>query len=324
MKIVIAGGSGFIGHELIRYFGNINSVTVFTRSLTKPVNNRYENSGDEEMPGRNLHFVKWDGKTLGDWTTALEEADLLINLSGRSVNCQYTQKNKEDILQSRIMPVIALGKAIRQCSNPPVLWINASSATIYRHATDHPQDEYHGEIRNDFSVQVCKAWEKTFFDQEIPATRMVALRLAITLGQGGVMFPYFNLLKYGLSGQQGKGNQMYSWVHASDLCRAISWIHAHPEMKGVYNISAPNPVTNAVFMATLRKLTGHTHGLPAPAWLLKAGAALIGTEAELLLKSRWVLPTRLMETGFSFQYKLLEEALQEIINQTAPEQYRLF
>ncbi|MBI3137304.1 MAG: TIGR01777 family protein [Sphingobacteriales bacterium] len=323
-KIVIAGGSGFIGNELIRYFGKDHTIIALTRSLPKPVNNRYGKPEQQPSGGNKFIRVRWDGKNPGAWMQSLDGADLLINLSGRSVNCRYTPKNKREILQSRTEPVKALGEAIRQCKYPPPLWINASSATIYRHATDKAQDEYTGEIQDDFSVQVCKAWEKTFFDESTPLTRKVALRSAITLGAGGVMVPYFNLLKYGLGGKQGNGKQMYSWVHSEDCCRAIEWITDHPELEGVYNCSSPFPVTNENFMRTLREATGYKTGLPAPAWLLKAGALLIGTETELILKSRWVMPTRLLESGFQFRYPLLKDALQEIIHKIPVKQYRLF
>lgn len=320
MKIVIAGGSGFIGQELINYFGKDHTIVLLTRGFTNAANNRY----NESTSSHAVQSIKWDGVSMGDWCRELEGAELLINLCGRSVNCRYTEKNKAEIMNSRIRPVAVLAEAIRLCKHPPALWINASSATIYRHAVDRPQDEYTGTIENDFSVQVCKAWEKIFFEQNLSATRQVALRMAITLGNGGVMVPYFRLLKFGLSGPQGNGRQMYSWVHATDLCRVIDWIVAHPDMEGVYNVSAPNPVSNKVFMAELRRVTGHRWGLPAPAWLLKMGAWIIGTETELLLKSRWVLPTRLEQSGFRFQYTRLEEAVKAIVAGTEAHHYRFF
>lgn len=160
--------------------------------------------------------------------------------------------------------------------------------------------------------------------QSTPFTRKVALRMAITLGNGGVMTPYFNLLKYGLGGRQGSGKQMYSWVHVEDVCRAIEWMHRRPDCEGVYNCASPNPVTNDYFMKTLRQVTGHKVGLPATQGMLALGAKIIGTETELILKSRWVVPTRLLETGFKFQYAKLEDALRGIINNTPREKYHLF
>ncbi|MEO5562107.1 MAG: DUF1731 domain-containing protein [Chitinophagaceae bacterium] len=204
------------------------------------------------------------------------------------------------------------------------LWINASSATIYRHATDGPQDEYTGEFHDGFSVQVCQRWEKVLYDQTTPATRKVALRMAITLGPGGVLIPYFNLLKFGLGGKQGSGKQMFSWIHIEDTCRMIEWIAAHEDLEGTYNCSSPNPVSNIEFMQQLRKATGHVFGLPAYEWMLKIGAPIIGTETELIVKSRWVVPTRIKETGFEFKYPFIKEAFTAIISQVPRKQYHLF
>jgi hypothetical protein len=177
---------------------------------------------------------------------------------------------------------------------------------------------------NDFSIQVCKLWEKTFFEMRTPFTRKIGLRMAITLGSGGVMTPYFNLLKFGLGGRQGNGRQMYSWVHIEDTIRMIEWIFEHPELEGTYNCCSPNPVTNNAFMSTLRKFTGHKFGLPAFEWMLAIGAKLIGTETELILKSRWVVPTKILQTGFTFKYPLLENAFTDIINKTPRHNYHLF
>ncbi|HKO80470.1 MAG TPA: DUF1731 domain-containing protein, partial [Chitinophagaceae bacterium] len=237
---------------------------------------------------------------------------------------RYTEKNKKEIIDSRTDAVKAIAIAINQCAKPPKLWINASSATIYRHAEDKPQDEYTGDFHDGFSVQVCKLWEKTFYDQPTPGTRKCALRMAITLGPGGVLIPYFNLLKFGLGGKQGSGKQMYSWVHIDDTCRMIEWLHDHPEMKGTYNCCSPNPVTNAAFMKSLRKATDYNMGLPAYKWMLKFGASLIGTEVELVLKSRWVIPTKILESGFTFKYPLLQDAFKDIIAKIPRRQYQLF
>lgn len=294
---------------------------VLTRNLDEK-NNASASQLLNPLP--NVRLVQWDGVTIDTWQKELEEADLLINLAGKSVNCRYSEKNKRSIFSSRINSTKILGLAIHECIRPPKLWINAGSATIYRHAEDHPQDEYNGEFKDDFSVQVCKLWEKTFFDQRTPFTRKVALRMAITLGKGGVMMPYFNLLKYWLGGKQGPGTQMYSWIHITDTCRIIDWIAGHTELEGVYNCCSPNPVRNAQFMKLLRKATGMGFGLPAPVWLLKAGARLIGTETELILKSRWVVPTKISEAGFTFLYPELEGAFENIISHTPRSAYKLF
>lgn len=323
-KIIIAGGTGFIGQALIDYFGKDNDVVVISRNKINSQNNSYQNNRRLTVNGNAVAYCDWDGKTADkSWANALEGADIVINLAGKSVNCRYTAKNKQEIFDSRINATRAIGEAIRQCTVPPKVWINAASATIYRHAEDHPQDEYNGEFKDDFSVQVCKLWEKTFDEQRTPFTRKIVLRLAITLGTAGVMIPYFNLLKYGLGGRQGSGLQRYSWVHEEDVCRAIAWMFDHKEMEGVYNLSSPHPVTNYDFMKTLRRATHTRIGLPAYTWMLKIGTCLIGTETELILKSRWVLPTRLLETGFHFKYAILEEALQEIISKTPGNKYQL-
>lgn len=323
-KIIIAGGTGFIGQEMIRYFGKENKLVVLSRRLKHAVNNRNQYNSLTPADLVNTRFVRWDGKNIGDWAAALEAADLLINLSGRSVNCRYTAKNKKEILDSRTDPVKAIGRAIGNCKIPPRLWINASSATIYRHATDVPQDEFTGEYHDDFSVRVCRQWEQSFYDQITPGTRKVALRMAITLGPGGVLIPYFNLLKFGLGGKQGNGKQMFSWVHIDDTCRMIEWICENDNLEGTFNCCAPRPVTNREFMHILKKLTGQRIALPAYTWMLKMGAWLIGTETELILKSRWVVPTRILETGFRFNYPELEVAIADILSKIPVKQYRFF
>lgn len=323
-KIVIAGGTGFIGEEMIKYWGKDNQLVILTRQVKHAVNNRNNFNALNEADLKKVRYEKWDGKTSGDWAKALDGADIIINLAGKSVNCRYTAKNKQEIFDSRTNSVNAIGDAIRKCKRPPALWINASSATIYRHATDRPQDEYTGEMHNDFSVQVCKKWEKDFYAQQTPLTRKIALRMAIALGAGGVLIPYFNLLKFGLGGRQGSGKQMYSWVHVKDTLNMIEWLFEHAELSGTFNCSSPNPVTNNEFMRTLRKVTGYAFGLPAYEWMLTIGGAFIGTESELVLKSRWVVPAKIMETGFRFTYPLLEEALADVIKEVPRKQYHLF
>lgn len=366
-KIVITGGTGFIAQAMARYFAKDNHVVLLSRNIVSNQNNNYDHELIKTAGGYNVTYWRWDGLHVEKhWLQEIEGADVVINLAGKSVNCRYTEKNKQAIIDSRTQSTNTIGDAIRQCIVPPRLWINASSATIYRHTTDKPNDEYNGHISDarvdnmpysffdrvryeykkriasfvrtspsagggrgeapdtDFSIQVCKLWENAFFEQRTPFTRKIAFRSAITLGHGGVMVPYYNLLKTGLGGHQGNGRQMYSWIHMEDLCRIVEWCYEHKEMEGVYNCSAPNAVTNAGFMKTLRQITGHKFGLPAPAWLLEAGAALIGTETELILKSRWVYPARLLQSGFTFKYNELEHALADIIRLTPVEKYHLF
>ena len=331
-KIILAGGTGFIGEEMTKYFGKENHIVILTRQVKNQKTNRNDYNSLSAADLEHVTYVRWEPradnavegtKAVDEWMNQLNGADMIINLAGKSVNCRYNQKNKNEIFDSRTDAVKAIGEAIRKCSKPPSLWINASSATIYRNATDRPQDEYNGEFHNDFSVQVCKRWEETFYQEQTPDTRKVALRMAITLGPGGILLPYFNLLKFGLGGKQASGKQMYSWVHSEDTCRMIEWIHEHEDITGTYNCSSPNPVTNEEFMRILRKVTGTAVGLPAHKWMLQIGAPIIGTELELVLKSRWVIPTKILETGFQFKYPLLEQALNDIISKVPRKQYHL-
>jgi uncharacterized protein (TIGR01777 family) len=342
-KIIIAGGSGFIGQALAARWGKDNQVVILSRQSARSANNSYGHRLLTAEDGYNITYWHWDGKFVEKhWADELEGSDLVINLAGRSVNCRYTPHNKQEILDSRIDATQAIGQAIRETTVPPKLWINASSATIYRHAEDGPQDEYSeggpGTLSEEpvssrvtkqhfndaFSILVCKLWEKTFLEQRTPFTRKIALRTAITLGSDGAIIPYLRLLKLGLGGRQGSGRQMYSWVHIEDVGRAMEWLLEQRELEGVYNLAAPGPVTNRFFMDTLRRVTGHRPGLPAPVWLLKIGAAFIGTEPELVLKSRWVVPTRLSEAGFTFRYERVEAALQAVIEQLPRKVYHLF
>jgi uncharacterized protein (TIGR01777 family) len=323
-KIIIAGGTGFIGQELCNFFGAENEIVVLGRQLPRQLSNAFNENNIEKELADKIRFVKWDGINTGDWAKEIDGADIVINLAGKSVNCRYTKKNKQEIFNSRTNATKAIGLAIQQAVHPPSVWINAASATIYPHATTTPRDESFTDFHNDFSVQVCQLWENTFYEQRTPFTRKCALRMAINLGTGGVMVPYFNLLKFALGGQQGDGKQMYSWVHITDTCRMIEWIADHPALEGTYNCSSPEPVSNNAFMQILRKATGHTIGLPAFSWMLKIGAAIIGTETELILKSRWVLPTKILASGFQFQYASLTRAIENIISNTPRKKYHLF
>ncbi len=323
-KIILAGGTGFIGQELCNYFGRENTIVVLTRQVKDITGNAFGEDHVKAEVKNNIRYVKWDGTTVGEWKKEFDGADIVINLAGKSVNCRYNEKNKKEIFDSRTNATKAIGLAVHEAIKPPELWINAASATIYPHATNEPRDETFTGFATDFSVQVCQLWEKTFYEQRTPFTRKVALRMAITLGAGGVMIPYFNLIKFGLGGRQGSGKQMYSWVHVEDTCRMIECIYENKEIEGTYNCSSPGAVTNENFMATLRKAAGCRIGLPAYEWMLKIGAALIGTETELILKSRWVIPAKITQAGFQFKYPVLEDALKDIISKTPRKRYQLF
>jgi uncharacterized protein len=320
-KIVIAGGTGFMGVEMIRYFGTDNDITVLTRKIPNSENNR---NNQAFTTTNNVTYIKWDATTLGDWVKDLEGIDLLINLTGRTVNCRYTEKNKYDIIYSRVQSTKILNEAVSLLSNKPKVWMNASSATIYKSSYDKPNDEYTGDIVDNFSVEVCKQWEAAFFETKIKGVRKIALRMAITLGGGGVLIPYFNLLKYGLGGTQGSGKQMFSWIHIEDTCRMIAWAYENENIESILNCCAPYPVTNKELMQTFRKICTIKIGLPAYKWMLQLGAKLIGTEVELVLKSRYVIPTKALQNGFTFKYAYLQNALTEIIKNVPKKQYKLF
>ncbi|CAM4520741.1 MAG: TIGR01777 family oxidoreductase [Paenibacillus macerans] len=291
-KVVLAGGTGFVGRAFERRFREMG----------------YEIG----MISRQASHISWDDRT--GMTQALEGADLLVNLAGRSVNCRYTLENRRLILESRTETTRLLGECVLACRRPPALWINSSTATIYRHAEDRPMTEEGGEIGAGFSVDVAKAWEQAFFAFDLPATRQIALRIAIVLDDGGVMGPMRNLVRFGLGGPQGSGRQQFSWIHMEDLFRIVMFLQQHPKLDGVFNASAPHPVTNRELMAGLRRAMGIPIGLPAPRWMLELGARLIRTETELVLKSRWVLPERLLQAGYTFKYDTLDAALKEILS----------
>jgi uncharacterized protein (TIGR01777 family) len=292
-KIVLAGGTGFIGSYLALEFKKTGyEVLVISRK-----------GGD----------VQWSDSQAT--VNALENATMVVNLAGKSVDCRYNEKNKTEILRSRTESTRKLGEAIEKCRNPPGVWINSSTATIYRHAEDRPMTESKGEIGKGFSVDVANSWEKAFFAFDLKHTRQVALRMAIVLGKnGGVIKPFLNLVRFGLGGRQGNGHQMFSWIHIADVFNIMLFMMEREELSGVYNCSAPNPVTNEILMKTFREKTNTKNGLPSPAWLLKIGAVMINTETELILKSRWVVPEKLLKAGYTFRYPSLDEALENILH----------
>ncbi len=291
-KIVLAGGTGFVGKYL----------------KTKFIELGY----DLKIISRQNNSIPWtDSDSILE---AIENSEMLINLAGKSVDCRYNKKNKEEILKSRTETTQLLGEILLKCKNPPELWINSSTATIYRHAQDRPMTESTGEIGSGFSVGVATQWEKVFFDFKLSKTRQVALRMAIVLGKdGGVMIPFKNLVRFGLGGKQGSGNQMFSWIHIEDLFGIIQFVQANKKMEGAYNCSAPNPVSNEILMRSLRQAMNIKFGLPSLKFLLEIGAFVIRTETELILKSRWVIPERLMKAGFQFRFSTIEEALRNIL-----------
>ena len=300
-KIVLAGGNGYLGKVLTKYYSDKAAEIVIL-------------SRHEKLQERNVRTVLWDGRTAERWTAELVNADILINLCGKNVNCRYTENNKAEIFSSRLEPTEILGEVIHDLYEPPKLWINLSSATIYRHAEDRPQDEETGEHGEGFSVDVCEAWEYAFNKYDTPKTRKIALRMGIVLGSSDSVFPrLLNLVKLGMGGKQGNGRQYVSWVHELDAARCTEWFADHTKLEGIFNCTAPEPVKNEDLMRTIRRATDCPLGLPAPKWLLKIGSVLIRTETELILKSRWVLPTRLLESGFRFAFPNAEDAVKDIM-----------
>ena len=303
-KIVLAGGNGYLGKVFTAYYKDkADSIIILSRKPQPQIGN--------------IKTLVWDGINEGEWGSELNGAELLINLCGKNVNCRYTKANREEIITSRVVPTTLLGKVIQKLEHPPKLWINITSATIYRHAEDRPQDEETGEYGQGFSVEVCKQWEKFFFEANTPHTRKIALRMGIVLGMSDSAFPrLLNLVKWGLGGQQGNGQQYMSWVHEQDAAKCTEFLIDHEELSGAINCSAPHPVKNNMLMGIIRKAFRMPFGLPAPAWLLTIGALIIGTETELILKSRWVMPKRLLDAGYQFLFANPDEAINNLINKT--------
>ncbi|MBA3680610.1 MAG: TIGR01777 family protein [Bacteroidetes bacterium] len=296
-KIVIAGGSGFLGQALSLHFKNeFDEIIILSRQKNKQ--------------NGNIKYLQWDAKTFGDWCAELEGAEAVINLCGKSVDCRYTEKNRKEILASRIDSTKIIGDAIAKCTEPPKLWLNGASATIYRNSLDTPMSESSGEIGSGFSVDVCKAWEKVFDDLKLSNTRKIDLRISLVFGTtGGVLPTLLNVVKKGIGGKMGSGKQQVSWIHINDFCRMISWLIENKTSNGIYNVVAPEPVTNASLMSLLRKKAGVSIGLPATAWMLEIGAFFIRTETELILKSRYIVPERLMKEGFKFRFNTIEDCI---------------
>jgi uncharacterized protein (TIGR01777 family) len=309
MRIVIPGGNGQVGQMLARHFqAQGHAVTIFSRSAVV-------------APWR---VAIWDGLTRGDWIADLEGSDVCINLTGRHVNCRYTAANRREIYDSRVFPTLLLNEVIGTLHDPPRVWLNASTATIYRHALDRPMDEATGEIGGSEpgvpdtwkdSIRVAKGWEEAFFTGETPRTRKVALRSAITFSpdRGGIFDVLLGLVRRGLGGTNGSGEQFVSWVHENDFIHAVDWLIAREDFKGVVNVASPNPLPNRDFMRELREAWGTRIGLPAAPWMIEIGSWIMRTESELVLKSRRVVPGRLLDGGFQFQFPEWPEAARELV-----------
>jgi uncharacterized protein len=298
-KVIIIAANGFLGTALVHYLKGKYEVIGLVRTL---------------IPNEaKVKYIVWDGKTLGAWSQEFEGAFAIINLAGRSVDCRYNAKNKAQIFSSRLETTTVIGHAIEVCKVKPMVWLNSASATIYRHSEHKPMTENEGEMGTGFSVEVCQQWETCFYSFKISNVRQVALRTAIVLGKrGGVMLPFRRLVTFGLGGKMGNGTQQFSWIHELDFCRSIEFLISEKKCEGSFNISSPKPVTNAVFMKTLREVYHIPFGVPSPKWLLEIGARIIKTETELILKSRFVIPEKLVDAGFEFQFPNIKNALKDL------------
>lgn len=309
MKIILAGGSGQIGCVLERHLlGAGHEVVVLSRSPAR------ESSGTR---------LVWDGRTLGPWATALDGADVVINLAGRSVNCRYTETNLAAMMSSRVDSTRVMGEAIARAARPPKVWLQMSTATLYAHRFDAPNDEATGLIGGnepdvprywDRSIAIAQAWEATLAEAHTPRTRKTALRAAMVMSpdRGGVFDTLATLTRRGLGGALGNGRQYVSWIHEHDLCAAIDFLIAREDLVGPVNLSAPEPLPNRDFQAALRRVLRVPFGLPSPACLLELGAFFLRTDTELVLKSRRVVPGRLLKAGFTFRHPAWPEAVAEL------------
>lgn len=299
---VIFGANGFLGRYLSRHLARQG------REVVCIARNRDGWSGDGM-------FLEWDGRTLGPWALALEGAETVINLAGRSVNCRYDARNRREIIDSRVDSTRVIGQAIAACRVPPKVWLNASTATWYRHAEDRPQDEWTGEPGTGFSCDVARAWEDAFFDALVPAeTRKVAMRIGMVLAnESDTVYEVLSrLAACGLGGSMAGGKQRVGWIHMEDFLRAVDWLAGDPFVSGVVNLVSPQSPTNAAWMEAWRDVIGMPLGLPAARWMLEIGAVAMRTEAELVTKSRWISPVRLKDSGFRWRHEHVADALADL------------
>ena len=308
LTIVIPGGSGPVGTVLARAFhADGHDVVVLSR---RP----------EVRPWRT---AAWDGARPGGWHRFIDGCDVVVNLAGRSVNCRYSPARRDDILQSRVRSTQAVGRAIAEAERPPRLWLQASTATIYAHRFDRANDEQSGILGGNepdapdtwrFSIDVARAWERAFDEAITDRTRKVALRSAMILSpdRGGIFDTLLWLARSGLGGRAAGGRQYMSWIHHADFVAAIRWLIDRHDLAGVVNVASPNPLPQAEFMHVLRESCGASFGLPASKWMLEIGALVLRTETELILKSRRVVPSRLLDSGFTFAYPEWRRAARDL------------
>lgn len=269
--------------------------------------------------------VRWDGRTLDP--AVVDGADAVVNLAGRSVNCRYTPANLRDMMASRIDSTRAVGEAIAKAVQPPKVWLQMSTATIYAHRHDAPNDEVTGVLGGgepdaprywDYSVEIARKWEAEQAQADTPETRKAALRTSIVMSpdQGGAFAALRRMVRLGLGGPVAGGAQYVSWLHEEDFVRAVLFLLREP-VAGPVNLAAPNPLPQKDFMRVLRQVCGVPLGLPATRWMAEIGAWAIRSDTELLLKSRYVVPARLLDAGFTFRYPTWPEAARDLVRRWA-------
>lgn len=314
MKIIIPGGSGQVGQMLVRAFRQRGDKCVV---LTRKRGGNLPQAGG-------VKTVVWDGRTLGPWANEIDGADVVINLAGRSVNCRYHARNLTAMMSSRVESTRIIGVAIAAAKSPPRVWLQASTATIYAHRFDAANDEETGEIGGNEpgvpalwakSIAIAKAWEAELTAAHTPHTRKVALRSAMTMSpdRGGVFSVLAWLCRMGF-GRQGDGRQFVSWIHEHDFVAAINFLIARDDLVGAFNLCAPEPLPNRDFMKALQRALGTKIAMPVPRWVLEIGTFFLRTETELVLKSRRVVPARLLNTGFIFRYPRWPEAAKDLVD----------
>jgi uncharacterized protein (TIGR01777 family) len=308
MKIVLPGGTGQVGTALARAFvRDGHEVVVLSRKPEKA----------------DWRAVEWDAETLGPWAQEIDGADVVINLAGRNVNCRYTPENRRLIKESRVNSAKVVGEAIAKAADPPRVWLQMSTATIYAHRLDAPNDDITGIIGGhepdapdtwNFSIDVAASWERAAEEAATPNTRKVMMRAAMVMGPGkdGIFDTLLGLVKIGLGGTAASGRQYISWIHEQDFIRSVYWLIEHEELSGAVNLASPNPLPNKEFMRVLRKARGIKIGLPAAEFMLAIGAFFMRSETELILKSRRVVPKRLTDSGFTFDFPDWEGAAADL------------
>lgn len=305
MKIIITGASGYLGSVLAPFLNQAGHEIVLVARREVGFS----------LPS-GARFMKWDGENLGVWAREVDGADAIINLAGRSVNCRYNAESKREILDSRLQTTRIVARAIAEAQNPPRVWLNAASATIYRDERERDMNEASGIVGEGFSVEVCQAWESVLFEADLPQTRRVALRMSMIFGRSAPVFNVFaRLAKLRLGGPQGDGGQYVSWIHERDCLRALQFLLENEGLSGTVNVCAPNPIPNREFTRVLRRVFGAPFGLPAPKIAMKIGAVFLQTETELALKSRRVVPKKLLDAGFRFDFPHWRQAAPNIINE---------